>query len=458
MRHAATYLACSASLIINSLDAQNWVQANPAASPAGATFPRSAFDVARARTVVFGGWNAPTGSIVFQDTWEYDGTNWFLRSPATVPTERDSHVMAYDSTRARTVMFGGWDFNFNLLGETWEWDGTDWSNRLPANAPSARLLSAMTFDSARNVIVLFGGSDQANLLGDTWEYDGIDWTQASPAGSPGPREGHSMAYDAARARTVLFGGREPALLGETWEYDGGSWTQVTTDGAPSPRTDSFMVFDLQRARCVLFGGSDGVADLDETWEYDGRGWRQLVTAARPQGNSAMAMAYDLVRGQTVVFGGFDGAGAIGDTWELGGNAATYRTFGTGCDGSNSLPPRIVPGAMPAVGTTTDVTIVDLPSTGGAAFVTAGFSDTVSGGAPLPIDLTGIGLTGCRGYTSTAVSVLVTHPSGTASWSLPIPANPSLSGLVIFLQALSIDPAVTRPLPGATSNAAEMNVR
>ncbi|MCA8950345.1 MAG: hypothetical protein KDE27_12640 [Planctomycetes bacterium] len=439
--------------------AQDWALRSFTTSPAGATFPRMAYDTQRARCVVFGGWNAPSGTIVFQETWEYDGAAWTLRAPATVPPERESHVMAYDSNRGKTVMFGGWDFNFNMLPGTWEWDGTDWTNTLPANAPGPRLLSAMTFDSGRNVIVLFGGSGVGGRVADTWEYDGTNWNQIATAAPPSARESHVMAYDSARARTVLFGGRDAnGLLGDTWEYDGANWTQIMPDGAPSPRVDAALVFDVQRARCVLFGGADNVFDLDETWEYDGGGWRELFTANRPQGNSALAMAYDRSRGQAVVFGGFDGAAAIADTFELGGNAATYRTFGTGCDGSNNLPPRLVPNAMPTLGSTTAVAIVDLPAVGGAVFVTAGFSATIWNGMALPFDLGGFGLTGCRAYTSADAALLVTHGGSTANWSLALPSTPTLSGLVLFLQALSIDPAVARPVPAAASNAAEMNVR
>ena len=110
-------------LSVAGLSAQDWAQSSVPTAPAGAIFPRMAYDLQRSRAVAFGGWSGPN---VFQDTWEYDGASWFLRTPATIPSERDSHVMAYDSARGRTVMFGGWDFNFVLLGETWEWDGTSW--------------------------------------------------------------------------------------------------------------------------------------------------------------------------------------------------------------------------------------------------------------------------------------------------------------------------------------------
>jgi hypothetical protein len=447
------------ALLAAAVAAQDWTLPSLPTRPAAATFPRMAFDSQRARCVAFGGWNAPFGTIVFQDTWEYDGTTWTLRSPATVPDERDSHAMAYDSARGRTILFGGQDFNFVRLGETWEWDGTDWSSRGPANAPSARILLAMAYDAGRGVTVLFGGEDGSGLLGDTWEWNGTNWTQRTPAAAPPARTSHAMAYDSARGRIVLFGGADAAnLLGDTWEYDGTTWVQVVTDGAPPVRVDHQLAYDLFRGRIVLFGGSDALIDRNDTWEYDGTSWRELHTANRPQGNAAMAMAFDSARGATVVFGGYDGAAAIPDTWELIGADATYRTFGTGCDGSNGLPPRLQPVSMPALGGTVAIDVADLPTTGGAVYLAAGFSDLVWNGNPLPLDLAPFGLPGCRGYTSAETGTLLVQAGGTANWSFALPAVPAFAGLVLFQQALSFDAGVLRPFPGATSNAAEMNVR
>src|SRR5688572_7152112 len=59
---------------------------------------------------------------------------------------RFDHVMAYDSARGTTVMFGGKDGSFNSNSDTWEWDGANWTLRAtvgPSNQPSP----AMTYDS-----------------------------------------------------------------------------------------------------------------------------------------------------------------------------------------------------------------------------------------------------------------------------------------------------------------------
>ena len=73
------------------------------------------------------------------------------------PPARHSLAMAYDAARGRLVLFGGYGGSGVRLNDTWEWDGTNWSEVQAANAPPARNLHAMAYDAGRGRIVLFGG-------------------------------------------------------------------------------------------------------------------------------------------------------------------------------------------------------------------------------------------------------------------------------------------------------------
>jgi hypothetical protein len=79
------------------------------------------FDAARGRILLHGGRTGVSSSG--GDTWEYDGVTWTLLTPANGPASRDGHQLAYDNARQRVVMFGGYQAPQN---ETWEWDGTTW--------------------------------------------------------------------------------------------------------------------------------------------------------------------------------------------------------------------------------------------------------------------------------------------------------------------------------------------
>jgi hypothetical protein len=172
-----------------------------------------------------------------------------------MPQQRTLLAVTFDIARARTVMFGGTDAYNRLLGDTWHHDGVTWSQVIPSVAPSARVGHAMAYDVVRGRSVLFGGLDRVAILADTWEHDGTNWSRATPAVAPPPRLGHALAYDLARGRTVLFGGVDSgASLADTWEYDGTTWSRAQLPVAPRPRSGHAMAYDVFRGSTTASTG------------------------------------------------------------------------------------------------------------------------------------------------------------------------------------------------------------
>src|SRR5262249_403249 len=149
---------------------------------------------------------------------------------AVRPPARSEHAMAYDVSRSRVVLFGGSDATLAPLSDTWEWDGSVWTQRAPATSPPPRRAPAMAYMLHPGKTPLFWGGTHGSstgLLGDAWTWDGSTWTQVASAG-PGPRAKARLAYELARQRTLLFGGAGTGLysLADTWEWDGSTWTQL----------------------------------------------------------------------------------------------------------------------------------------------------------------------------------------------------------------------------------------
>lgn len=280
-----------------------WTQAAPANAPSARERHAMVFDSTRGVIVLFGGSDA---AGLDGETWEWNGTNWTLRSTSG-PSARRHHAMAFDSARGVTVLFGGRDSAYR--GDTWEWNGTSWTLR-SSGGPTARAGHAMAYDASRGVTVLFGGYT-TTTVNDTWEWNGTTWTQVA-SGGPSRRVFHGMAYDATRNVSVMFGGLDNALnrLGDTWEWAGTGWTQVASSG-PSERLTFAMAFDSSASVTTVFGGFDGDRD-DETWDWNGATWSQRVTSG-PSARDYSAMAFDAARGELVLFGGFDGS-FDGETW------------------------------------------------------------------------------------------------------------------------------------------------
>ena len=296
----------------------NWVQ-NAAQGPSPRTGASMAYDSTRQRSILFGGSDGDGSYLA--DTWQYDGSTWTQMQVAG-PSARYLAPMAYDSTRGVAVLFGG--YNNGVRGDTWEWNGSSWTQKLPAHAPPLRLWSAMVYDPVRHVALLFGGSIDTGLYNDTWQYDGNDWTQLVTAHAPPARRGHAMAFDLARGHTVLFGGQDAngVNLNDTWEFDGTDWTQVTTPSSPPARLFHSMAYDPDLGGSVMLGGeTTATSALADTWLYDGSTWQQITSTTGWNARIWASADYDQSRGSLILFGGSPDStfgSFFGDTWSLRG--------------------------------------------------------------------------------------------------------------------------------------------
>lgn len=202
------------------------------------------FDQAHGRSVLFGGEVLrPQGGLVYgNDTWLWDGSSWTAANPNSSPPARSYHVMAYDTQRQRTVLFGGSYYESGMpaavpLGDTWEWDGSNWQLMAAAgtNTPPPRTRATMAYDPVRHETLLMGG-DLVNYQDrvTTWAWNGTNWTirATNIVGRLSDRYlgnydvgGNAMAFDERRGVMVLFGpfGSSADMV---MEWDGETWTAI----------------------------------------------------------------------------------------------------------------------------------------------------------------------------------------------------------------------------------------
>ncbi|MCA8975849.1 MAG: hypothetical protein KDC98_14095 [Planctomycetes bacterium] len=418
-------------------DGLNWSQRLEDRAPARRTDTNMAYDDARGEIVLFGGHIGPDSIPPSSDTWVRSGRIWNELNPGTFVRGRGGHAMAFDSNRDVVVMFGGCEVpsgsgcgccDSSYVGNgTYEWDGSNWNQRSPATAPLHRAFAGMTFDPVRNVTVLFGGASNYfmpghTILGDTWEWNGTNWTQRSTPTAPPARLAPGFAYMPGQNQAILFGGRSTSGSGlrDTWAWNGNSWTQLTPatvpPAMPSSRINNPMTYDPVRQRLVL-------AWAGNVWEWLGTDWLQRVPVA-PGGGGPVT--FDATLAKVVSHDG--------TTWEYGPvYPATTEQRGTGCPGPLG-PPSLVPLTLPWIGSTQSFQLVNVPLPAGS-FCTLGFDDQAWLGTPLPWDMTPIGMPGCQLRVAPAATEFVV---GTA-WNFGIPNAPSLLGLPFFTQAMVIDP-------------------
>jgi len=153
-------------------DGNNWMRKSPASSPAARNYHAMAYDAARGQVVLFGGRDMST---LYPDTWVWDGNDWTQKWPASSPTPRVRPAMVYDAVRGEVVVFGGALMGpFGWYGDTWVWvwNGTNWAQKSPASSPTLRVYHAMAYDAARGQTVLFGGAGMSYpyTRDDTWVW------------------------------------------------------------------------------------------------------------------------------------------------------------------------------------------------------------------------------------------------------------------------------------------------
>jgi hypothetical protein len=283
-----------------------------------------AYDARRKRVVLFGGFDGTS----LNDTWEWNGTSWARHSPATVPSPRTPTAMAYDPVNGVVVMVGG----YNDAGmpidpvDTWTWDGTNWALQTPSTIPPGSPLT-MTFDVASGRIVLLAFSSNGVRY---WEWNGVDWTARPARDLPPLNDGSVAFYDHGLGRLVVFG-LQPGNVLELFELDGDAWT-VTPDPIEPPARDmTAIAYDAGDGKLLLFGGRDyAMQPLDDLWSWNGARWQEIDASGKPAPRYAHSVAFDVGRGELVVVGGRTETGRTGETWAW--NGSTWRLAG-------SLPPH-----------------------------------------------------------------------------------------------------------------------
>jgi hypothetical protein len=132
-----------------------------------------------------------------------------------------------------------------------------------------------------------------------------------------------------------------------------------------------------------------------------------------------------------------------------GQGASYGSFGAGCPGSLGVPTlAAIPGSRPVLGGSLNLIANNIAFN--AAIVATGFSATMSGPFPLPLNLTPFGLIGCTLYADPLFNTFLAGAGNSVSLTLVVPPDPNLLGLAFFNQAFSFD---TVPGGFALSNAA-----
>ena len=91
-----------------------------------------AFDSRAGVVILYSGSTGGPDGKQFEDMWQWDGVHWTeIRMTGATPGYRNVAAMAYDAARDKTVLYGGYGCErgtegCKVLDDTWEWDGKRW--------------------------------------------------------------------------------------------------------------------------------------------------------------------------------------------------------------------------------------------------------------------------------------------------------------------------------------------
>ena len=146
--------------------------------PADQGSNQMAYDAGRQRTMLslFARTQPNADRTYPSGLWEWNGTAWAAVAGAGPTFSPVQPMTALGSAGGLLLVDGG-----ALQGtfSTWAWQNGAWA-RVATTGPATRNGHAIAYDATRNRVVLFGGFRAGQDFNDTWEWNGTVWTQATP--------------------------------------------------------------------------------------------------------------------------------------------------------------------------------------------------------------------------------------------------------------------------------------
>jgi hypothetical protein len=253
------------------------------------------YDASADRIILFGGEDNP-GGILRNYTYIYTSSNntWWNATPTVADPDfvpRWHHIIEYDSTRQRVMLFGGYGTAF--LDDTWFYTSANntWWNANANGAIPGTAGPAMVYDAGDDQMVLFGGQDAGGYNNDTWIYTPSNntWWEVNfktVGGTLKTRARHKMVYDSSAERVIMYGGEHPseARLNDTWifNFTDRTWYKATPSfvgGGMRGREEHTMIYDSSSQRTILFGGWNATPPnfMNDTWIYNINDFTATIT-------------------------------------------------------------------------------------------------------------------------------------------------------------------------------------
>lgn len=211
---------------------EGWLFDGKAWSKVSSTGPSARSRVAMAGVPWGGGQVLAYGGLVSQnpdvgsdELWIFSGSSWQpITKQLLWPPALHGAGLVFDARRNRVVLFGGRTVSGDSQ-QTWEWDGTRWYLVNPLALAPAMYLPRMSYDPRLAACLTM------TWQGETWAYDGNTWARLAVCEEKGVGAHHEagIGFDPIAGETVV-------LSDTAWVLERSDRARFETWGVGCPRS------------------------------------------------------------------------------------------------------------------------------------------------------------------------------------------------------------------------------
>jgi len=281
--------------------------------------------------LVYGGATHSRSSSQLRDSvvWLWNGVRW--KPYTTAPSIRMNAILTYHAAQRKLILVGG-AFNYSReqrrrYNDTWEFDGTQWKQTSNPSLPGHLFHTAGAYHPQAGAVTLFGGYDVSadQLSQQTWTYQQGSWTLQPNEPGPPPRNLHCLFTDPKHGGVVVAGGDNmtPEGLRDMWLLQGDRWQQLAGD-MPFKLMGQYSATAIGESGDYFFFNSSSHDQVSEVWLWRGASqtWEK-ISAPAPAPRNGAAIAYDAGRHCIMVFGGEMGWESTNEVWEFSLTTQTW---------------------------------------------------------------------------------------------------------------------------------------
>jgi cysteine-rich repeat protein len=132
---------------------QTWIEIHSANMPGARAAATFTYDAAQGNGMMFGGIDKDFTAM--GDTWIYDGA-WTRVATTVSPKPRNFACASYDPLRRSVLLFSG-AADLQIFQDVWEFNGTQWNAAQLPSGPAARRAAGCGYDVASASFMIFSG-------------------------------------------------------------------------------------------------------------------------------------------------------------------------------------------------------------------------------------------------------------------------------------------------------------